>query len=196
MSNEINGIKPEDKGHNPQSPKIDGIGRFINDHIESHIYKFRHLVLIAVIGALLLSIFLFGAGLYEVGVSVYVLTFEHDVKQFIIYALKSADLFLFGMVMIIFSLGSYNLFVSRLDNIGQDSNTDTSSFPTWLQFSDFDELKILFIKVIILILSITFLEFLIQNSETLLSAELYNLLIIPVGIVLIAFSLKLIHSHK
>ena len=63
--------------------------------------------------------------------------------------------------------------------------------PNWLSFTNFGELKALFIKVIVLILSITFLEQIIINIDAFSNNELYNILIIPIGILLITYSLNL-----
>ncbi|WP_455756439.1 YqhA family protein [Sulfurimonas sp.] len=179
---------------NRKNNNVDKIGSFVDKNLESKIFKFRHLVLFGVLGSLILSFLLFIAGLWEVILAGKYFVIEHDITKFSIYALKSADLFLFGTVMIIFSIGSYNLFVSKVDNVGTD--TDENILPNWLNFADFGELKSLFIKVIILILSITFLELIIENSGRFANTELYNMLIIPIGVLMIAYSLKLIEHRK
>jgi uncharacterized membrane protein YqhA len=175
---------------------VDNISNWFDINIEKYIFKLKHLAILAVFGGLILATVLFISGLITAGLAITKLILLWDLKLFIIYVLKSADLFLFGMVMIIFSLGTYNLFISKLDNIDGDSKTNKEHLPNWLNFSSFDELKVLLIKVIILILSITFLEMLIQQSDKFIDNELYNLLIVPIGVVLISYSLKLIHSHK
>jgi len=175
------------------SNNVDKFGKWCNDNIERKLFSAKHLILIAVFGALILSVALFFSGLYEIYEAILYLL-DHELKLFSIYTLKSADTFLFGMVMIIFSLGSYNLFISKIDNI--DVDIDNHILPSWLQFDDFNELKTLFLKVIILILSISFLEAVIENMDRLKHAELYNLLIIPLGILMLAYSVKLMHHSK
>ena len=171
---------------------IDSVGDFFDKHLERHLFKMKHMVFIGVLGALILAFGLFIVGFYEVFVAL--ISFK-EIKLFTIYVLKSADLFLFGMVMIIFSLGAYNLFISKLDNVDTDSGR-RAILPEWLQFQEFDELKAIVIKVIVLILAITFLEQIIENSQRFHEVELYNLLIIPIGIMLISYSLKIIESKE
>lgn len=178
-----------------QDIKIDKIGEALNSR-EHHFFKMKHLVFIASFGAFILALAMMLVGLYEAVSSIYHLIISHDIRIFSLDALNSADMFLFGMVMIIFSLGSYNLFVSRLDELEYDSTTNRDYMPKWLMFSNFGELKTLFIKVIILILSINFLGMVIENFHRFTEESLYNMLIVPVGILLIAISLKVIHHDS
>ena len=153
------------KNDTTDKPQHDIFATFLDNNIENKLFKSKYLVLLAIVGSLILATALFLVGIYETFVAVINFFNTNDIKQFTIYVLKSADLFLFGMVMIIFALGSYNLFISPLDNIDVDEKTGRV-LPDWLSFKNFGELKALFIKVIVLILSITFLEQIIININS------------------------------
>ena len=164
--------------------------------IEQKLFLLKHVVNIAVLFSLILSVFLFLVGGYEVFNAIAHFLKTKNGHELVLLSLKSADMFLFAMVMLIFAFGSYSLFVSNLDQYsGQEEGDETyladNVVPKWVRVNDFGELKAIFIKVIILILSIDFLELVIRSTERFLTTDLYLLLVIPVGIVLIAYSMRL-----
>lgn len=173
---------------------VDSIGEFMDTKVESKLFLIKHIIIAVVFGAAFMAFVLILTGLYEIFLSVEKVMENHnEIKDISLMVLESVDLFLFGMVMIIFSLGSYDLFISKIDNVGIDGR-DKSIRPQWLGIKNFGELKALFVKVIILILNIMFLELLIRNSEYFVGENLYNLLIIPIGVLLMSYSLKLMES--
>jgi|SaaInlStandDraft_3_1057020.scaffolds.fasta_scaffold34923_1 uncharacterized protein (TIGR00645 family) len=162
--------------------------------LEKYIYGAKNIIIVSVICSLLISLLLLGYGVYEIKYIIMAII-NHDAQQIQLATLKVIDMFLFAIVLIIFSLGSYNLFISRLDSIESDSNNESKfQIPDWINVQNFSELKAIFMKVIVLILAILFLESIIQNKSNLFDAEFWKVLIIPIGMVLVAISLFLLEK--
>jgi uncharacterized membrane protein YqhA len=85
-------------------------------------------------------------------------------------------------VLLIFSYGIYDLFLSKIDFPDRPSVR-----PNWLRFKDVGELKIILAQVVLIILTINFFELVfieMNNPES-----FQDFMIIPVGIFLIALGL-------
>jgi uncharacterized membrane protein YqhA len=96
------------------------------------------------------------------------------------------DGYLFGAVLIIFALGLYELFISKIDAAEQSEVA-----PRLLLIRNLDDLKERLGKVIFLILVVRYFQFALQS-------ELHtgiDLLMLAVGIALIALSLYLTSAH-
>lgn len=171
--------------------KEDKLGKWFNDHIERHMFRTKYIISIAILASLTVSIALIGYGFYEVW-HLMIAIFNQNVKEIQLLALNIVDMFLFGMVMMIFAFGSYNLFISKIDNVDRNSETHEIR-PRWVRVESFGELKTIIIRVIVMILSITFLELVISNLE-LFKENVYVFLVIPIGILLIALSSYLMHK--
>jgi len=180
--------------------KINTYSEFCDKH-ENKLFNLKFFICIPIIISAILAIILFLLGFYKS-----ILIFEpliknhfniESINDFYIQVLSIADIFLFGIVMIIFSLGTYNLFISKLDNIELDSESNPHIIPNWLKIKSFSALKELFMKVIILILAILFLEKLISINEHDLSIiNLLYLLLFPISILFISWSLNLILKNE
>jgi uncharacterized membrane protein YqhA len=92
------------------------------------------------------------------------------------------DDFLLGTVLLIFSLGLYELFISKIDQ-AEESNQI-------LLIKNLDDLKNRLGKVILMILIVTFFKNVIHVSYT----DPLNILYLAAGILMIALSLY--YSHK
>ena len=71
------------------------------------------------------------------------------------------DLYLIGMVLLIFSFGIYELFISKID-IARNSE----AFHTLLEITNLDDLKNKIIKVIIMVLIVSFFQRVLALSLT------------------------------
>jgi uncharacterized membrane protein YqhA len=100
----------------------------------------------------------------------------------IAHAAAIIDSYLFATIMIIFALGLYELFISRIDAIERDTFSSRL-----LLIHSLDDLKDRLAKVVFLILIVRYFEFALQ-SEISTSLEL---LYLAVGIALVALSLYL-----
>jgi len=96
------------------------------------------------------------------------------------------DDFLIGIVLLIFGLGSYDLFISRIDAALEQGDIR----PDWLVFGSLDELKSVLGKVVLMILVINFLRLTI---ETTFKGPL-DLMYLGAGIALVSLGLKLTHG--
>jgi uncharacterized protein (TIGR00645 family) len=142
---------------------------------ESALWNSRLIVILAVIFGALSSIVLFIAGSLEVirtlitAVSLSNLAIHHS--ELLVGIIGAVDLFLIATVLLIFSFGIYELFISKID-IARNSE----SFHTLLEISTLDDLKNKIIKVIIMVLIVSFfqrvLELQINNSTDMLMMAL------------------------
>lgn len=104
----------------------------------------------------------------------------------IAYLIQAIDAFLIGLVLMIFSGGIYNLFIHRLDSSITEANN-------WLRVRSIAQLKRILAQLVILVLFVKFLEVALKNVLTSYSWEM---LILPLGIVMLALALKLIELEK
>ncbi len=148
----------------------------------------RYMVVIAIIGAFLASLTVLIYG----GVTVITIIFDvfshgtftiDGAKHLAVESIEIIDLFLLGTVLYIIALGLYELFI--------DESLPT---PSWLHITNLDDLKEILIRVIIVLLAVTFLAEIVtwNGSVTILALGL------AVGIVLFALGYVLtvtMNSH-
>ena len=79
---------------------------------------------------------------------------SHGESSLIALLISSVDNYLFATVLLIFSMGLYELFVSKIDPASRTSE----SRPNWLNVTSLDDLKGSLGKVILMILIVTFFE--------------------------------------
>ena len=136
----------------------------------------RYLVVIASLALLLAA-----AGTFVAGAVVTVQTFVEtlsgplDLTAILISVIKLMDLFLVATALLIFAMGLYELFVTDLD------------LPGWLLIRNLYDLKAKLSSVVILVLSIKFLEKLLAWKDP-LDTLLFGVAITLVSGMLIAFS--------
>lgn len=130
---------------------------------EDGLWKTRFIVLLAVIFSLVGSIVLFVIASMDVfGVAVYAFEtivtgahpehFHEDILSGIIGAI---DLYLIAVVMLIFSFGIYELFVSKIDAA---CNEESENCSTILAIHSLDQLKDKISKVIVMVLVVSFFQ--------------------------------------
>ena len=124
---------------------------------EALLWKSRLVILLAVIFSLIGSLALFLAGSIEVYHTVKHLfleiAHEPDYNKLLIGIIGSIDLYLIGIVLLIFSFGIYELFISKID-IAQDGSHGHNI----LEIESLDELKNKLIKVILMVLIVSFFK--------------------------------------
>jgi len=111
----------------------------------------RYLVVAAVVGALAAALALYVYGLAETAVVIWRAVEKAEVsskgaKAMALEFIEIVDLFLLGTVLLMISLGFYELF------IGSDLK-----LPEWLQIRTFDDLKLKLVGVVIVVLAVLFL---------------------------------------
>ena len=116
-----------------------------------------------------------------------------DDDKFVILAfIPAIDNYLFATVLLIFSMGIYELFVSKID----PSMRTPHMRPNWLNIDNLDDLKTHIAEVVIMILIINLFEF----SFTVPLSKPIDLLFFAGTILIIAAALyvshRMIHRHK
>lgn len=160
---------------------------------EASLYFSRYLTIMAVIGASLSAVALFikGTVITALGLKDFVISLddesEHGYEELIKIFVSSVDIYLFAMVLIIFGMGVYELFISKIDPVEQKLDQR----PSWLQIKDIDDLKSSLGKVILMVLIVTFFK----HAQAFDYQNATDLLLLSIGILLIALALHLAHSR-
>jgi len=132
---------------------------------ESTLWSSRLIVILAVIFGALSAIILFIAGSLEVistiSTSVSLTDLHVDKNEMLIGFIGAIDFYLIAMVLLIFSFGIYELFISKID-IARDSE----AFHTILEIKNLDDLKNKIIKVIIMVLIVSFFQRILSLTFT------------------------------
>lgn len=158
---------------------------------EKFLWKSRLLVLIAVISSLVASLLLFLAGIYEIFYPVYKLFKTGDIvffqKKILASVIASLDLFLIATFLIIFSLGLYELFISKIDPAEMDERSSRI-----LMVRSLEDLKTKLGKIIVMVLSVYFFKQSIYFEFT----KSQDFLFFGLGLVSIALALYLSHKES
>lgn len=161
---------------------------------ESVLWNSRFVVLIAVVASLITAFGIFYLTAIDVYYTISHLTHYHELddagrallkSQTVAHVVGSVDGFLLGAILLIFSLGLYELFISKIDIA--DSKHAASNI---LFINSLDDLKDRLAKVIVLILIVMFFE----QALFLKPEAPLELLYYALAIMLVA--LALYFSHK
>lgn len=133
---------------------------------EKVLWQTRYVVIAAVICSIVSAIVLFFIGSAEIytaaqqyfaSFSNHLGTFDHS--ALLMHIIAAIDLYLIGVVLMIFGFGIYELFVSKID-IARDNTSITI-----LEIENLDELKNKIIKVVIMVLIVSFFERVLKVSD-------------------------------
>jgi uncharacterized protein (TIGR00645 family) len=158
---------------------------------ESALWSTRYIILFGVICSVIASIALFLVGSYEI-----IEALRHNNpfsdnpdyrKDLVVGIIGGVDLYLIGVVLMIFGFGIYELFISKIDIARK--NLDV----TILEIENLDELKQKIIKVIIMVLIVTFFERVLQMSYDTFSTPM-DMLWFAVSIFALSFGVYLIRK--
>ena len=172
----------------------------IENWIEKFLWSFRLIIILGVFGLLTSSIVIFLVGAIET-ISLIKLFFFHVIykglhfsieiyNDIIVHIIMTVDDFLLGMVLLIFGLGTYDLFISKLDIAEVESRSQNIRRPNWLRFKSLDELKSILGKIVLMILIINFLRFVVESNFK----DPLHQLFLAGGIALIAIALMFSHG--
>ena len=135
----------------------------IEQIFESLLWKSRLIVLLAVVFSVLASLGLFVTGSYEIWHTIRHIFpgggAEPDYSKLLIGIIGAVDLYLIGVVLLIFAFGIYEIFISKIDiahEAGEAHNV--------LEITSLDELKNKLLKVIIMVLIVTFFKTVLSAS--------------------------------
>ena len=155
----------------PQHSQRSQLSIAVERTFEKALWYSRFVIVLGVLGLLMASAIVFVLGMIEttslVGEFSATLWSNHGhlakdsgrglltYDDLIIRVITVVDDFLVGIVLLIFGLGSYDLFISRIDPA---SRLRADIRPDWLVFGSLEELKGVLGKVVLMILTITFLQ--------------------------------------
>ena len=127
------------------------------NHFEKLLWKLRYIVILSVILSMVASISLFLIGSWDI---IYSIVYQNPLfnaevtnnNDLLFKIISSIDLFLIGIVLLIFGFGVYELFISEIDFAKGKFAEST------LKIKSLDQLKNKIIKVIIIVLIVKFFE--------------------------------------
>ncbi len=169
----------------------------IEQTFEKILWQSKIIVILAVISAMFGALVLIIMGTYNIysviseifGVFTKEIPYENFNEEAIIYIVSAIDTFLIATVLIIFGIGLYEIFISKIEYAERDIDSKAS---TVLIIHSLDELKNKLIKVIIIVLIVTYFKYAISIKYT----EISQLLYLSVGIALIAVAIFLLNKDK
>ena len=130
---------------------------------ETILWKSRLIVLLAVIFSLLGALALFFCGSLEIvhtAAPAFQLHHEVNYNELLIGIIGAIDLYLIGIVLLIFSFGVYELFISKIDIAHEEYGQNI------LEIESLDELKNKIIKVVIMVLIVGFFKTVLSAKFT------------------------------
>lgn len=136
----------------------------MENKFEKFLWNFRYITILAVILSILSAFTLILIGSWDIieAVVFYNPLFDASISsnnELLFKLISAIDLFLIGIVLLIFGFGIYELFVSEIDFANAKFTEST------LKIRDLDQLKNKIIKVIIIVLIVKFFEKVLKFSE-------------------------------
>jgi len=136
----------------------------IGNKFENALWSTRFIVLISVVLSIISSIILFLLGGWDI---IQAIIYKNPLlnnsietnNELLFNIISSIDLFLIGIVLLIFGFGVYELFISEI-NFAKDKFADST-----LKINSLDQLKNKIIKVIIIVLIVKFFEKVLKLSH-------------------------------
>lgn len=164
---------------------------------ESSLWSTRFLVILAVISTLFASLALFVIGSMDIfkvlkSIFSYYFSSTHTLKNFhsIVVAeiIGAIDVYLIAVVLLIFSFGLYELFISRIDAA---SKSESSSI---LKIYSLSSLKDKIAQVIIMALIVKYFQMVLLYSSKFKSA--YKIIFLAGSILALAIALFFMHKSR
>lgn len=162
----------------------------IEKTFESIIWSFRFFVLLPVVFGLFSAVRFFMIGTYDI-LAGFKLPFDQSdpegstTTKIVSYVIGGIDYYLIGIVLLIFSYGIYELFISKIDARFED---DTNI----LQSESLEELKGKLVQVIVVALIVSLFKQMLNYEVT----EASDLVYVALSIFLISVSSYLLQLHK
>ncbi len=166
----------------------------VENIFETLLFNTRFIVITAVLGSFVASVIMYVKGTLLVYNGLYLFieqlinynnVNEHGGEALVTLLISSVDNYLFATVLLIFSMGLYELFISKID----PASRNPDSRPNWLNVKSLDDLKAALGKVILMILIVSFFE----KSLDIQYQSSLDLLYLGVGIMLVSGALFLTH---
>jgi uncharacterized membrane protein YqhA len=160
--------------------------------VETILFGTRFITVLAILGSMLAAIALFITSTIQVfdGLSYFgdIMDGNKNYEHLVVIFVSAIDGYLFATVLLIFSMGIYELFIDKIDMVSKQKD----SRPKWLIINSIDDLKSSLGKVILMILIVSFFEHSLQITYR----DVSDLLLLGIGILLISAALFLTHAHS
>lgn len=165
----------------------------IENAIERALWEVRLIIFLAVISSIVSAVVLVIIGTYDVFLVVGELGdafsdkahFEAFHKKAITRIIGAMDAFLITTVLLIFGVGLYELFISKIDQIEKDGQSAQI-----LKIHSLDQLKEKLAKVIVIVLIVTFFKYALEMKYE----NVVELLYLALGILLVSLALFFLHK--
>ena len=136
----------------------------MSNKLEKILWNFRYITILAVLLSIISAFSLIVLGSWDIiqAVIFYNPLFDDSISnnnELLFKIISAIDLFLIGIVLLIFGFGIYELFVSEIDF------ANTKLTESTVKIRDLDQLKNKIIKVIIIVLIVKFFEKVLKYSE-------------------------------
>lgn len=172
------------------------IARIIETVFETALFQSRFMVMLAVLGFLVGSGMMYVKGCIEVVQALgaffpqlsQLKATPTDDKAVLLSIVPAIDYYLFATVLLMFSMGMYELFISELDPASRGPNTR----PLWLYYKSLDDLKLDVGKVVMMLLIVN----LFRQAFNISYSSPLDLLYLGGAIVLVALSLMTTHNLR
>jgi len=112
-------------------------------------------------------------------------------EESVIQLVAAIDHFLFATILMVFAIGLYALFFRAALRGGKDNSHEKHL--SWNKTKNLGGMDEMLLKVMIMLLSLSFLEFMLNSGLGNLS---WTALVVPLTIIALAFGLKLIKSES
>jgi len=161
----------------------------VEKYFEKLLWNSRHMVLVAVVASILLSLLMFTITAIDVyglltHVSDYFIASAADRKvlkiEMVAHTVGAIDGFLLATILLIFALGLYELFINEIEEAKQSGQSAKV-----LVIKSLDDLKSKLAKVILMILVVTFFEVSLSMSFT----SALDLVYFSLGILMVSLAL-------
>ncbi|EHQ35139.1 YqhA family protein [Methanoplanus limicola] len=163
----------------------------VENIFEKFLWSLRYVVILGVIFSALSAIVLFVIGskeILDIIIESVSITSGHVSHEYILVGLIGAiDFYLIGLVLLIFSFGTYELFISELDIARK-----CGGFTSILEVKNLDDLKNKILKVIIMVLIVNFFQKILSMEM----GDAMDMLSMAVSICLICIGVYFLGKHN
>ena len=163
----------------------------MHNNFEKGLWLSRYIVILTVVLSILASFSLILIAIWDIveAITIYNPLFSKgidDNNQFLFKIISSIDLFLIGIVLLIFGFGVYELFVKEI-NFAKARFIEST-----LQIKNLDQLKNKIIKVVIIVLIVKYFEKILKLSQNFTSP--LDILYFSISILCICFGYYFINK--
>jgi uncharacterized membrane protein YqhA len=162
----------------------------IEKKFENGLWSIRYIVILGVIFGAISAIVLFVAGSVEIYTTLIDFIFASDGhlghEEILIAVIGAIDFYLIALVLLIFAFGIYELFISKIDIAHEEGE-----FGNILEVENLDDLKNKIVKVIIMVLIVSFFQRILSMEFT----TAYDMLAMAISICVICVGVYFLGRH-